>query len=376
MKFLVTSDLHLSDRIWRHRPIEGDSYHSWNQVVDLAIRHDVDGVIIAGDILDKQQNLSEPIQQLLKGLQRLCVARIPVYYNQGQHEYQQEPWMTAGANTVWLQREDFVTSEGWRIVGCDYQNAENLQAFLKSNRAIEADILVCHQVWQDFMGEVGNPQGEFADIRGNAQVLITGDYHEHICQKFGNLIVLSPGSTHMRSISEPEEHEVFLLTLYNPINKPVIQSLPLYTRRLLRLNTRDCPSFNELKKQTEMLLRNNESYVEVHKLPEELCKPLIQLTHRSEENELVQQFIQSFHALGHLFFKQVITDGNSEPEVIEYLDASDRVSLGNCLDQFIDAQKKPLIHSLAVSLLQSPDPEQALHRWLKELIDIDGKAVQ
>ena len=66
MKILVTSDLHLSDRIWRHYPIEGDSYHSWNQIVDLAINHSVDAIILAGDILDKQQNLSYPIQNLLK----------------------------------------------------------------------------------------------------------------------------------------------------------------------------------------------------------------------------------------------------------------------------------------------------------------------
>lgn len=366
MKFLVTSDLHLSDRIWRHRPIEGDSYHSWRQIVNLAIQHEVDAVILAGDILDKQQNLSVPIQRLLEGLHQLQTAGIPVYYNQGQHEYQQQPWMNAGSGTVWLHHEDLTTTEGWRISGCDYQNADNLQAFLKSKRANEADVLVCHQVWKDFMGEVGKPQGEFADVPSNVRILITGDYHEHICQKFGNLIVMSPGSTHMRSIGEPEDHEVFLLTLGNKTSKPTIASLPIYTRRCLRLDTRNFSSFKELKTHAEMLLDGNDGYNKDHKLPNEIYKPLIQLVHRSEDNELVQKFIQAFHDLGHLFFKQVTVKGNDEPEIMDYLDASDRVSLGNCLDQFIDAQKQPLSHALAVALLQSPDPEQALHRWIKE----------
>lgn len=366
MKLLVTSDLHLSDRIWRHRPIEGDSYHSWAQIVNLAIAQHVDGVILAGDILDKQQNLSVPIQHLLAGLAQLRDACIPVYFNQGQHEYQQSPWMDLDPETRWLHHDDLVTPEGWRIAGCDYQNADNLQAFLRSPRALAADILVCHQVWKDFMGEHGKPQGEFADIPANVKILITGDYHEHICQNFGSLTVLSPGSTHMRSISEPENHEVFLLELGTKDTKPKIQSLPLYTRPCIRLDTKSLPDFKALKKHTNTLLEGAASYAQQHDLPPAVRLPLVRLSHRTDEDELVRQFADEFRDRGHLFFRQVTSPTADEPSVIDYLDASDRVSLINCLDQFVDPQTQPLTHSLAVALLQSPDPEQTLHRWIQE----------
>ncbi len=50
---LVASDLHLSPRIWKHQPIEGDSYWSWVSIVKLAIARKVEAVVLAGDLLDK-----------------------------------------------------------------------------------------------------------------------------------------------------------------------------------------------------------------------------------------------------------------------------------------------------------------------------------
>jgi DNA repair exonuclease SbcCD nuclease subunit len=365
MKLLVASDLHLSDRVWQHRPIAGDSYHSWHQLVELALSQRVEGVILAGDILDKQSNLSVPIQKLLAGLHRLTDAGIEVYYNQGQHEYQEHPWMQAGPVTHWLHRQVVTPCPGWRIAGCDYQNADRFQEFLQGELAKSADILVCHQVWRDFMGDVGKPQAEFADVPANVRVLITGDYHEHICQRFGTLTVLSPGSTHMRSIAEPEEHACFTVELRAQDPKPEIRSLPLYTRRCIRLDTRLTGNFTNLNGQAEALLATAEAYAQEH-LPPELALPLVQLTHRVGEDELVQRFSDAFRHRGHLFFKQVAVRDKEELELINYLDPTDRVDLLTCLDNFVDAQSQSLQHSLAVTLLQSPDPEQALHRWISE----------
>ena len=45
---LVASDLHLKRRTWSNRPIEGDSYFAWEQIVEQAITHEVKVVILAG----------------------------------------------------------------------------------------------------------------------------------------------------------------------------------------------------------------------------------------------------------------------------------------------------------------------------------------
>ena len=142
MKILVTSDLHLSDKIWKHRPIEGDSYHSWRQIVDLAIEHECDVVILAGDLLDKQTNVSNPVQELVAGLRRLEQAHIEVWYNQGQHEYQAVPWMSLDEGTVWLHENAVTTPNNWNIAGCDYQNVDGLLNFLRQKAGIQQWILL------------------------------------------------------------------------------------------------------------------------------------------------------------------------------------------------------------------------------------------
>lgn len=379
MKILVASDLHLSDHIWKHRPIYGDSYHSWKQIVQLALDNKADAVILAGDILDKQVNQVNPIRNLLQGLRKLTDAGIAVWFNQGQHEYQDNPWMELHQEgLIWLHTTDVTTPGGWIISGCDYQNENQLQAFLRSDRALSADILVCHQVWQDFMGDVGKPQGKFDDVPENVRCMITGDYHEHLIHQHQDMVVLSPGSTHLRNVSEPEDKYVFMLTLDEvKTGKFTVSHLPLRTRFCGRISTRQFHSSSQLNlatathKAVDGLLEQAEDHAKEYGLPKELCKPIIQLTHRTDEHELVNKLIERYEDKAHLFFKPIQT-ANSEGDdesVLPYLEASDKVRMLDCLDNFVDKQQKPLVHDLALTLLSSPDPEQALKRWIKEHVD-------
>jgi len=368
MKILVTSDLHLSDKIWKHRPIEGDSYHSWRQIVNLAIEHECDVVILAGDLLDKQTNVSNPVQELVAGLRRLEKAHVEVWYNQGQHEYQAVPWMSLDEGTVWLEDTGVTTSNDWNIAGCDYQNADGLMNFLQTTAALQADILVCHQVWLEFMGEECKPQGSFADIPENVRYLITGDYHDNICQKFGQLTVLSPGSTHLRSISEPEDKSVFFMELPDAGHRAKISSWPLATRRRFEIDASKEDDFNVLLEQIEGHLGLAADYADEQNLPEELRKPLMRLIYPQSEVDLCNKLTKLVGDRAHLFFKQIkyVSPDSLEPQLVEHMDAEERVGMLNCLDTYIDKSKQPLTHDLATQLLEAPDPEQALHKWVKE----------
>lgn len=369
MKLLVASDTHLSDRIWKHRPIEGDSYYSWKQIVDLAISQESDAVVLAGDILDKQTNTSKAIQELMYGLGRLETNHIEVYFNQGQHEYQGVPWMCLDTDATWLEKSVIKTSNNWNIAGSDYKNAEGLMEFLQSEEALEADILVCHQVWLDFMGELCKPQGSFADVPENVRYLITGDYHDSICQKFGNLTVISPGSSHLRSIAEPQDKYVYSMELPDGGHKAKIVALPLRTRRVIDMPLIDQNTeFKNFAGQIEGHLELAAEYAAEFGLPEHIAKPLMRFTYTQDGVDVSNQAAKLVADRAHLFYKQMkyVDPDSLDPELNQHLDASERVGMLNCLDTYLDPKKQPETHALATRLLQAPDPDQALAQWVKE----------
>lgn len=365
VKVLVTSDLHLSDKIWKHRPIEGDSYWSWEQIVDIAVE-ECDAVILAGDILDKQLNNSNPISKLIDGLNRLETAGIQVFYNQGQHEYQTNPWMGLHKLSNHIHRRSFELG-GFSFLGFDYGQQQDLAQFLNGEEVKDTDFLVCHQVWLEFMGEECKPQGSFADIPKTVKYLITGDYHDSICQKFGNLVVISPGSTHLRSIAEPEDKFVFVLELDN--SKVKITSRELYTRRKIEIDATNSTSSDVLK-NIEYSLSTCTEYAETVELPEDIKKPLLRLTYAQANTDLVEKVEKAVNGRAHIFYKQVKSStGSAEPSLSEHIDAGDRVTLLSCLDNYVDQKTNADVYSLSYQLLQFKDPEQALDKWIKDKND-------
>jgi DNA repair exonuclease SbcCD nuclease subunit len=361
MKFLVASDIHLSEWIWRHRPIFGDSLHGWNQVVALAIANQVDGVILAGDVLDQQKNCSITIRWLNEGLQRLSQAKIPVYYNQGQHEYQTSPWIS-GDNTLWLHENTYPLNADWTMSGCDFQHEDAFQEFLKGPVAAESNILVCHQVWKNFMGDVGKPQATFDDVPEHVKILITGDFHEHLCVQHNGMFVLSPGSTHMRSIAEPENHFVFLLDLSNTV--PKISSLPLTSRRFIPVSTEGL-TITQLYNQINSSIDTACAYGKEH-LPVDLQTPLLRLTHGVKEVSLVDTLKAELVDKVHFFSKPKFKSAES---VTPDASVQERISLITGLDRFIDKSTSPRAHELASALISCAgglDISETLENWIKQ----------
>lgn len=359
-KVLVASDLHLSDKIWKHRPIEMDSYFSWKQIVEIAIEENCSSVVLAGDILDKQTNNSEPVYQLLSGLERLNSAGISVYYNQGQHEFQKTPWMSLNSKANHFNGHFSCLLIDMRWTGIDYCQPDDLQKFLSSPLVKHSDVLVCHQVWLEFMGEECKPQGSFYDIPKNVKYLITGDYHMTVCKKFGDLIVISPGSTHFRSIAEPENKHVFVLESNS------VSTRELFTRRKIEIDSTSRPRDEVFEEISQKLIIAQE-YAEEVELPVELQAPLIRFTYDHSDSSVVDSVEKLVDGRAHLFYKQIKnTVDSSEPSLSEHMDANDRVTLLSSLDNYVDKETDPEVYSLAHKLLEYKDPDQVLDQWIKE----------
>lgn len=376
-KLLVTSDWHLSDRIWKHRPIEGDSYAACHYICDWAFENGVTHVIIAGDILDKQRNNSTAIHHLTTNLEMLTDAGIKVYFNQGQHCMQEQPWPLLVPGVVHLKLGDVYNIGDLMVGGFDFCHKEQLQVYLKSDPVKELDMLVCHQVWHDFMGDVGNPQGCFADVPDNISTIITGDYHEAICQGYAGKVVLSPGSTHLRSISEPVDKSFYVCDFNS---QTFARSVSIPTRRAYSITADSTPE--ELDSKIDgCIAMNNQYWVENKLLPEHrvddpvrtksgIYTPLIRIIHDAGSfDQGCQKVVAKYESDAHFFYKAVKPEENKDLEILEHVDAGDRLRMVDCLNAAVDPQDKPLVHSLATALLGSGEPEEILKLWVKEQTD-------
>lgn len=85
MKFLHTSDLHIGKKIFDLSMLE-DQRFILNQIFDIAVREQVDAMLIAGDIYDRAVPSTEAVSLLDDFLTRLIEAKIPVVMISGNHD--------------------------------------------------------------------------------------------------------------------------------------------------------------------------------------------------------------------------------------------------------------------------------------------------
>lgn len=246
--FVFCADLHLEDGAWSSRPsIYGDAYYSFDQIVDYCIAHKLP-LIMGGDILEKKQNLARPIAKLCAGLTRLQFADVPVFYIQGNHEYDRNaPWLSVHP---WPQRLHAVAVNisGVTVYGLDWLPKGEIQVAL-AEIPENIDILVTHQVWHDFMGGVGRIECALTDVHC-VQNVLAGDFHitktvESVNAQGQPIRMLSPGSTAMQDIGETPE-KFFFVVAKTADNNFVFQPQQLKTRPFLKYTVETQEELDEL----------------------------------------------------------------------------------------------------------------------------------
>jgi len=211
---LFFADSHLDLGAWANRPsLRGDSMHAFEHIVREAIHRKVSAIFAAGDLIDVRKPPSDVIEFIRNKMSWLEKNSIPFYYIQGQHEFATPPWFSAIHDwPIWLDGTS-VEVNGIRVRGLDWTPADRLSEALAGIHNV--DILVAHQVWEEFMGSIRGCEGSFSQVR--APVLFTGDYHSN--QERDDfrgadgqkLTVISPGATNIRKIDEPAEHYFYTL---------------------------------------------------------------------------------------------------------------------------------------------------------------------
>lgn len=85
IKFLHIADLHIGKRLNEFNLIEDQKY-ILDQILEIAQKNDVDGMLIAGDVYDKSQPTAEAVELLDNFLTKLTAANLSVFMISGNHD--------------------------------------------------------------------------------------------------------------------------------------------------------------------------------------------------------------------------------------------------------------------------------------------------
>lgn len=274
MKFLHVSDLHLGIRLGDRSLVE-DQKHMISEIVRIAIENKVDGVIIAGDILDDGNSASQETMKLLDGLfVALADNNLETYVIAGNHdsdsrlEYAKDFFATRGIHiagvftgeAVRYSRQDgdvpvdiyllpfFRPAHARRVLQNnsinDYESA--VKAAIEHSEFVDGHkrILVTHQF---VTGNNGGPE-----TRGSEKVYVGGtenvsyavfndfDYvalgHIHSHQHMGRDTVVYSGTPLKYSSSEADDHKCAVLVTVDAsgVSTEEIPIKPLRDVRVLK----------------------------------------------------------------------------------------------------------------------------------------------
>lgn len=240
---VFTADLHFDETgAWKYRGITGDAQHSFLQIVEFCCERQAKVLALGGDILDKPSPKPETIKFLRDQFDRLQGAGVQVVYTLGQHDGRQD-WPSIHTHPIHLHGMVYDVDD-FSICGLDYMRPAEFVAARDALREYAGRFILCHQVIQEFMGNVRQAEISLAQMRFAMNDLI-GDFHKHVVLSYTALdgstgTIFSPGSTHVRDVAE-EELKRFFAIYHGSDGQCAYESVALNTRpvRRYQLTTTD-----------------------------------------------------------------------------------------------------------------------------------------
>lgn len=360
--YVASSDWHGQRGAWARMPkIQGDSIFGVKQICDFCIDHEVP-LLGAGDLHDVDRPDPLTLELIFNHFDRLQKAEVPFYFIRGQHEgkdptpyFSLHPWPThlekkyAGISIPGL---------GLNVYGLDHCSSDRLQQRLDTISP-ETDVLICHQVWGDFMG-VG-AEGVLSQIP-HVRTVITGDYHQHLSLSVtgasGQTIqVLSPGAVCLQDITEPRQH--YFWVAYDDGS---FDAVLLKSRRVWDI---------VIRTQEDLEVFIASGYRDViepqDEVPGEIATNIVYIVCDTGVKDSYRRVVPLLAGKVHLFWKPI----KAEEEVVTY-DVQQREQavgrgLVGCLEMVVQ-RDSPLYPGL-LRLLNTKDPKTELVTMEKEFME-------
>lgn len=369
--FVFTADLHLEDGAWSTRPgIYGDAYYSFAQIIDYCVANKLP-LILGGDVLDKKSNSARPIAKLCHGMDRMRTAGLPVFYIQGNHEYDR--------NAPWLSVHDWprhihgqtIDINGASVYGLDWLPKGEIQQALAAAPAA-SHILVTHQVWEDFMKGVGRTECSLADVH-HVKTVLAGDFHitttaEGTGAQGQPVMMFSPGSICMQDCSECPQKYFFVIGR-KPDGSFGVEMQALITRPFKQYLVNSQELLDGLC--AGQLATDIETLRETVTAPDGIDKPIIRIKF---DKRLPDAYLRLATAVGesaHLFCEALPDRSESVSKATTRSSSKNELlaALSDLLGESTDAYK------LAAALVAAEDPVKELDAYFVKFQEETSNAV-
>lgn len=363
------ADNHLAERTWigPGREIAGDSYSSFRQIIDFCVNNHLP-LVAAGDIIDKAVNRSSPIAFAFQQLDRLAHHDLPFYYLQGNHDEATPPWFSGHHGAVHVNTKMFHLGRV-QLYGLDYHPDSLLQIALAAIPAA-TDVLVAHQCWADMCGTILTPQGSFGDIPVVSNVF-TGDLHKFakITTRGSNgqlLTAVSPGSTQLCAINEPEDH--FFCVLYSDLSWKRVK---LQTRRRLTYQLTADGDVDAVVQQLPAAL--DKAAETAASFDTTIQKPLLWITAVADLPQAKERVEAAAAGRAHMFWKELPTAPTvqvlARRQIAETTGQRRAATLSSELHDYLVSQDLEHLERDARRLLEATDPAAELRRLREETLN-------
>jgi len=272
-----------------------------------------------------------------------------VYYIQGNHEYDRNaPWLSAHVWPIHMHEASFDIN-GAKVCGFDWLPRGDIQeAFTRVPQ--NTDILITHQVWKDFMGNLGRTDCELTDVH-HVQTVLAGDFHvtktvTSVNAQGKTVTMLSPGSTCMQDMSESPEKSVFVIGRVPTTGEIVFTPIHLRTRRFLNYVVKDQDTLDSLC--AGQLIKDINAQLD-DTLPAHINKPLVRVKFDKNLPDAYLRLLTAVADAAHLFC-DALTDRNN-PERQAANRVASKNELAGVIAELVGADTAA--YKLATSLLQT-----------------------
>lgn len=343
-RLLLTADWHLDRRAWaRHPDATGDAFYALHQIRLLAAEYNVP-VVAAGDLFDAADPDSYTVSLAVDALNLFPA---PVYFVQGQHERSTPPWLNLSDRAVYLHARR-VEVNGFSLSGWDYcADVGEAHQFLVAH---PADLFVTHQVWAEAMDTAARSTGKLADLPVGCYRVLSGDYHEHRVTRHPreggpDVELISPGSTHFRSVNEHPLKAVFLMRADGQLDT-------------VRLDCRPVRSWT-LRSEADLaglLARPDDDLFDRHpNRPAEIDRPVLSVGVAAGVHAAAERLRERF-PLAHLFVRPQAGDKEVDRPPPDRRSTGPGGVVARCLEAL---PVEPAVKADALSLLTATDPAAA-----------------